>query len=104
MITNAIKYRTAGQNAQLTIRQLPQDDHNLLISFADNGQGIDLEKHGDKIFGMYKTFHKHEDARGVGLYITKNQVESMGGKIWVESTPQVGSTFYIMMPHEPVAN
>lgn len=104
MITNAIKYRSDGQNAQLTIQQLPQDDHKLLISFADNGQGIDLKKYGDKIFGMYKTFHKHEDARGVGLYITKNQVESMGGKVWVESTPQVGSTFYIMMPHEPIAN
>jgi signal transduction histidine kinase len=63
----------------------------------DNGLGIDLDKHGDKLFGMYKTFHTHKDSRGLGLFLTKNQVESMGGKIEVESALGQGSTFKIFL-------
>lgn len=97
MITNAIKYRDPEKEGHLVINATSQNDQ-LIIAFTDNGLGIDLEKHGDKIFGMYKTFHKHNDSRGVGLYITKNQIESMGGKIWVESTLKVGTRFKIMIP------
>ena len=45
---------------------------------------------------MYKTFHKHEDARGLGLHITKNQIESMKGTVSVESEVGVGTTFKIV--------
>ena len=65
------------------------------VSFQDNGQGIDLERHGSKIFGMYKTFHRHKDAKGIGLFITKNQIESMHGKIEVESAVNEGTTFHL---------
>lgn len=65
------------------------------MNIKDNGLGIDLNKYKDSIFGLYKTFHKNNDARGVGLYLTKNQIENMGGKIEVESTLHVGSTFKI---------
>jgi signal transduction histidine kinase len=57
--------------------------------------GIDIEKHGNSLFGMYKTFHKHENANGIGLYITKNQIESMNGQISVESKVNEGTTFKI---------
>ena len=57
--------------------------------------GIDLDTHGKKLFGMYKTFHSNKDARGLGLFITKTQVEAMGGKIVVDSKPNEGSTFKI---------
>jgi signal transduction histidine kinase len=50
---------------------------------------------------MYKTFHKHPDAHGVGLYITKNQVEAMGGHIKVESTPGEGANFIIEFAPQP---
>ncbi|MEZ4805745.1 MAG: hypothetical protein R2852_09750 [Bacteroidia bacterium] len=43
--------------------------------------GIDLSKNGKDVFGMYKTFHKHKDSRGLGLFITRNQIESMNGRI-----------------------
>ena len=49
---------------------------------------------------MYKTFHTHENARGMGLYITKNQIEAMGGKIEVESNVGVGTTFKIYFNEE----
>jgi len=44
---------------------------------------------------MYKTFHGNRDAKGMGLFITKNQVESLGGKIEVESKPGTGTTFKV---------
>jgi len=54
---------------------------------------IDLDENGDRIFGMDQTFHQHEDSRGVGLYMTKTQVESMGGEIAVKSEEKKGTTF-----------
>ncbi len=66
-----------------------------ILSIKDNGLGIDLEEHGDKLFGMYKTFHENPDARGIGLYITKNQIEAMNGKVTVDSKVGKGTTFKI---------
>jgi signal transduction histidine kinase len=56
-----------------------------------------LERYSNSLFGMYKTFHKHDDSRGVGLYITKNQIEAMGGKIEVESKVRVGTIFKVFL-------
>jgi signal transduction histidine kinase len=65
------------------------------LEISDNGRGIDLNQYGDKMFGMYKTFHSNPDAKGIGLFITKNQVETMGGSISVTSTVNIGTTFKI---------
>jgi len=94
MITNAIKYKSEERESFLKI-YCEEDASTTSLFFEDNGLGIDLKKHGDKLFGMYKTFHRHDDSRGVGLFITKNQVQSMGGKISVESEVNVGTTFKI---------
>ena len=72
----------------------------LLLSKMENGLGMDLKRHGDRLFQMYKTFHTHKDSRGLGLFITKNQIESMNGKIQVESMENVGTTFKIILPNE----
>ncbi|MEP2278248.1 PAS domain S-box protein, partial [Maribacter sp.] len=80
ILTNALKYSSPKRTPVIKIKSKIKKD-KILISFTDNGQGIDLNKHGDKIFGMYKTFHKHKDAKGIGLFITKNQIESMNGSI-----------------------
>ena len=61
----------------------------------DNGVGIDLEKYGDKLFGMYKTFHQNEDAQGLGLFMTKNQIEDMGDQISVDSKKDEGTIFRV---------
>ena len=66
-----------------------------LLSVSDNGLGIDLVKHSENFFKIGKVFHRHPNAKGFGLYMTKTQVEAMEGKIWVESIPDIGSTFYI---------
>ena len=72
-----------------------QIEGNTVLSIADNGLGIDLKKYGDKLFGMYKTFHNHCEARGIGLYITKNQIDAMNGKVEVLSEVGKGTTFNI---------
>ncbi|MCE2611421.1 PAS domain S-box protein [Flavobacteriaceae bacterium D16] len=93
-ITNSVKYRDP-QRDPLVKLTLDQCDDYTVLSITDNGLGIDLEKYGEKLYGMYKTFHDNPDARGIGLYITKNQVEAMNGKITVNSDPGKGSTFNI---------
>jgi signal transduction histidine kinase len=54
-----------------------------------------MKKNGNKLFGMYKTFNNNPDARGIGLFITKNQIDAMGGKVEVESELGKGTTFKI---------
>ena len=92
LFTNAIRYKSPKRPTTLEINCESNGEHTI-VNFKDNGLGIDLEKNGHKIFGMYKTFHGNSDARGIGLFITKNQIEGMKGKIEVESKVDVGSTF-----------
>lgn len=96
LFTNAIKYKSPERQAVLEIDH-ETDGNYTFINFKDNGLGIDLEKNGHKIFGMYKTFHGNEDAKGIGLFITKNQLKAMGGKIDVESKVGHGSTFKVFL-------
>ena len=94
ILTNALKYSSTERTPIIEIKSKIKKD-KIQITFSDNGQGIDLNRHGDKIFGMYKTFHKHKDAKGIGLFITKNQIESMNGNIYIESIVDKGTTMYI---------
>ncbi|WP_339886865.1 PAS domain S-box protein [uncultured Flavobacterium sp.] len=94
IISNGIRYRDKERSSIITINFY--EENNLkVIEIADNGIGIDLEKYKNKIFGMYKTFSNSKDSRGIGLFITKNQIEAMGGSITVESELNLGTTFKI---------
>ena len=94
ILTNALKYSSIDRTPIIEIKSELKKE-TVLIIFKDNGQGIDLKRHGDKIFGMYKTFHNHKDARGIGLFITKNQIEAMSGSIKIESVVDQGTTIFI---------
>lgn len=96
LFTNAIKYKSPKRKAFLEIGYEINETYTVII-FKDNGLGLNLKKNGHKIFGMYKTFHGNEDAKGIGLYMTKNQLEAMDGKIEVESEVDHGSTFKIYL-------
>ncbi|MFY7651231.1 MAG: PAS domain S-box protein [Chitinophagaceae bacterium] len=95
LLSNAIKYAHPKRQAEISFRWFSKENVTGIMHVSDNGKGIDLKRHGDKLFGMYKTFHGNPDARGIGLFICKNQVDAMGGKIEVESEPFVGTTFKI---------
>ncbi|MEO0571175.1 MAG: PAS domain-containing protein [Bacteroidota bacterium] len=94
LLSNAIKYKTAEIAPSIEIES-KNLGHQTVLAFHDNGLGIDLKKHGKNLFGMYKTFHNNKDAKGMGLYMSKNQMEAMNGKIEVKSRPGAGSTFYL---------
>lgn len=93
-ITNAIKYRSPDRDAVITL-SATIDNKYTILSISDNGLGIDLKKYGNKLFGMYKTFHDKADSKGMGLYLTKNQIEAMNGKVTVASEVNKGTTFNI---------
>ena len=93
-LTNSIKYRDPDRKLEIKAFTEIENDA-LLLHFSDNGSGIDLKKYGDKIFGLYQKFHHHPDSKGLGLHIVSTQVKALGGKIWVNSEPHLGTTFTI---------
>ena len=97
LLTNAIKYRSPDRKALIHFESKVSNNF-IELHVSDNGQGIDLEKFGDKIFGLHRTFHAHEQARGVGLFLIKTQIEAMGGSIAVQSEVNKGTTFIIRFP------
>lgn len=94
LITNSVRYKNPDRDPVIQLSAIQEGKYTVL-SIADNGLGIDLKKNKDKLFGMYKTFHGNSDARGIGLYITKNQIEAMKGKIEVSSELGSGTTFKV---------
>lgn len=92
LLTNAIKYKSENRKLKITITSSEIDDAIVLV-FKDNGIGIDLERNRDKVFGLYQRFHNYPDSKGLGLYLVKSQVETMGGTIEIESEVNKGTTF-----------
>ena len=95
LISNSIKYRQANIKPVIKITSL-KEGNCIQLTFTDNGLGIDLKKKGDEVFGLYKRFHYHTDGKGVGLYMVKTQVETLGGKISIDSEVDKGTTFKIV--------
>lgn len=92
MISNAIKYRKKEEPLKVHIETERKDPY-VLLKFSDNGIGIDLDKNGKALFQPFKRFSKQADGKGIGLSIIKSMIEKNNGKIEVESTPGVGTTF-----------
>lgn len=94
LVSNAIKYHSPDRvpHIKIATRKLPG---SVLLSVTDNGLGIDLKKNRHHLFKIRKVFHSHPDAKGFGLFITKSQIEAMNDSIWIESTPDQGTTFFV---------
>ncbi|MEO6327701.1 MAG: PAS domain-containing sensor histidine kinase [Ginsengibacter sp.] len=94
LISNSIKYSQSQTPCFISIRsQITKS--TIELTFTDNGMGIDLEKKGDQIFGLYKRFHANVEGKGMGLFMVKTQVEALGGKITVKSQVNKGTEFRI---------
>lgn len=94
LVSNALKYKSPEGHPKIKIKS-KKVNNTTLLSISDNGLGIDLDLHRNNLFKIRKTFHRHPDAKGFGLFMIKTQIESMGGKIWIESKPNIGSTFFV---------
>ncbi len=96
LLSNAIKYRSPDRTPEIHFQTEDMNDR-LILTVCDNGLGIDLEKYSNKLFGLNNTFHKHAESKGVGLFITKTQVEAMGGSISAESEVGKGTKFSVIL-------
>lgn len=94
LISNAVKYAKPVGNIQIDVCSAIKDK-DFYLHIVDNGLGIDMEKHGQHLFLLYKRFHNHVDGKGMGLYMVKTQVHLMQGEISVSSSPGKGSKFTI---------
>lgn len=92
LITNSIKYARPDCLPVISIHSEKIKGRNQII-YSDNGQGFDMEKVKDKIFGLQQKFHNYKDSKGIGLYLVHNHISSLGGKITVESEVNEGAKF-----------
>ena len=97
LLSNSIKYRDAHRPLLVELTATGEAGQEKVITFADNGTGFDLEQAGADVFGLYKRFHPKHPGRGVGLYLVKTHVESMGGRIEVRSQVGQGTQFSITL-------
>lgn len=96
IVTNSIKFKKKDKNPVVVFNAEETQDYAIL-SIEDNGIGMDLNKHKDKVFGLYRTINNSKSS-GLGLYLAKYQMELMKGKIEAESTEGLGTTFKLFFP------
>ncbi|NEU07398.1 PAS domain S-box protein [Flavihumibacter sp. R14] len=97
LINNSIKFRKPGLTPAISISS-HLNGKTVILNYKDNGIGIDLEKHGNEIFGLYNRFHSQVPGKGMGLYMVRTQVQLLGGNIRINSSPGEGTEFTIELP------
>ncbi len=99
LLSNAIKYKSDKRHPIIVLKTELVDNF-ICLSVKDNGLGIDLSNTDTyKIFGLYQRLHDHVEGKGIGLFLVKTQIESLGGKVEIESQLDVGTTFKIYFPN-----
>jgi len=98
LIGNALKYQKAGEKPQVTI-SCQEAENDLHFTIKDNGIGVEA-KHHDSIFIIFRRLHTNDtyQGTGMGLAVTKKIIESLGGKIWINSEENKGSEFHFIIP------
>ncbi|MDN3657243.1 sensor histidine kinase [Ferruginibacter paludis] len=96
LLSNAVKYRSDERPLAIAVATSRRDNY-IILTFMDNGEGINLISNGDTLFSPFTRFNTSKEGNGIGLYIVKNMVEKNGGKIQVESLPDKGTTFHFFL-------
>lgn len=99
LVSNAIKYRNSEKELRIDVTTSLQPDGAVVLRVKDNGLGINVGTQKENIFKLFKRFHTHVDGKGLGLYLVKTQVDTLGGSIEIESEINMGTTFIITFPH-----
>lgn len=99
LVSNAIKYRNPEKDLCIDVTTLVKPDGTVVLRVKDNGLGINLGVQKENIFKLYRRFHTHVDGKGLGLYLVKTQVDTLGGSVEIESEINRGTTFSITLPH-----
>ncbi|MFD1756587.1 ATP-binding protein [Rufibacter sediminis] len=100
LLSNSIKYRAEGRRLEVGITCRKETASDTAILFLDNGSGFDMEKNRNNVFKLYKRFHAHSEGRGMGLFLVKSHLDSMGGRIDVNSQIGKGTRFLIHLSGE----
>jgi PAS domain S-box-containing protein len=95
LLSNALMYTRPDVRPEITVASWEEDEFTSVLMVADNGMGIDLDKHRTQLFGYKKKFHKGYNSNGISLFMIRNQIRTFGGNIEVVSEEGKGSSFYI---------
>jgi PAS domain S-box-containing protein len=95
LITNSIKYAKPGIPPIISIISRKNEVGSQIL-FSDNGIGFDMEKNKNKLFELNQVFTDHKDSKGIGLYLVKSYMNSLGGDIEVVSKTGFGTTFTLI--------
>lgn len=99
LLTNALKFRSANRPLKIHVQSATASNGMVVVSVEDNGIGIETGKE-DKVFGLFQRLTKDVRGKGMGLYVIRSQIESMGGEISYESTPDIGTTFRVLLEQQ----
>lgn len=99
LLSNSIKYRSADRPLRVVIEAYEHPPGHTVITIADNGSGFEMPPVSQDVFQLYKRFHSNVSGRGIGLFLVKAHVDSMGGSIFVHSIARQGTTFTLQFSH-----
>lgn len=97
LVTNSIKYRSNKRPLELRVG-MTETAKEHIVTFNDNGMGLDTARYSDRLFGLYQRFHNNADSKGLGLYLVKTQMEALGGRIEAEGQEDQGLTIRLCFP------
>ena len=98
LIDNAAKFSEVNRDPHIEIGSIESDQKDEAIFFVrDHGIGIQPEFQ-ERIFGLFNKLNHNAEGTGIGLTLVRRIIEVHGGKIWVESEPGKGATFYFTLP------